>query len=122
MEDISGASEGDETTTRTTANKVLSGRQIIALETTRSILTSPVLNEPIVDKYGRTPYSHAALANIDKLIYTQPLDIMDKTKIARMGIDLGLLTVMRWKPRMVILIPYELHYTELLLTRNLVTL
>ena len=88
---------------RTLANKkVLSGRQIIALETTRSILTSPVLSEPIVDKYGRTPYNHAALANIDKLIHTQPIDIMDKTKIARMGIELGLLTVMRWKPRMVI--------------------
>ena len=104
---------------RITANKTLSGRQIIALETTRSILTSPVLNEPIVDKYGRTPYNHAALANIDKLIYTQPLDIMDKTKIARMGIDFGLLTVMRWKPRMVTLShlpPRACH----LLTRNLV--
>ncbi|KAH7632544.1 ribonuclease-III-like-domain-containing protein [Sordaria sp. MPI-SDFR-AT-0083] len=76
------------------------GRQIIALETTRSILTSPVLNEPAADKYGRQPYNHAALANIDKLIHTQPIDIMDKTKIARMGIDLGLLTVLRWKPRM----------------------
>ncbi|KAK3954786.1 ribonuclease-III-like-domain-containing protein [Pseudoneurospora amorphoporcata] len=76
------------------------GRQIIALEATRSILTSPVLDKPIVDKYGRQPYSHAALANIDKLIYTQPIDIMDKTKLARMGVDLGLLTVMRWKPRM----------------------
>lgn len=91
----------DEISTRTPANQVLSGRQIIALETTRSILTSPVLNEPIVDKYGRTPYNHAALANIDKLNYTQPLDIMDKTKLARIGIDVGLLGVMRWKPRMV---------------------
>ncbi|KAK3402646.1 ribonuclease-III-like-domain-containing protein [Sordaria brevicollis] len=76
------------------------GRQIIALETTRSILTSPVLSDPVPDKYGRTPYNHAALANIDKLIHTQPLDIMDKTKIAKMAIELGLLGVMRWKPRM----------------------
>lgn len=78
------------------------GRQIVALETTRSLLAAPVgVETQSPDPYGRTPFEHAALANVDKLTVRQPRDIVTPDRIGRFCADVGLSEVMRWKPRMV---------------------
>ncbi|KAK3938020.1 ribonuclease 3 [Diplogelasinospora grovesii] len=77
------------------------GRQILALEATRSILVNPLTGEaPIEDPHGREPFQHPALANVDKLNSRQPQDIIQKEKIARLAVDVGLSEVVRWKPRL----------------------
>ncbi|KXX75563.1 Ribonuclease 3 [Madurella mycetomatis] len=80
------------------------GRQILALEATRSILVSPVqagqAEQTIEDPFGREPFQHPALANVDKLNTRLPQDIAQKEKLAKLAIDIGLPEVIRWKPRL----------------------
>ena len=74
---------------------------ILSLEATRSVLISPTAAESSPDPYGRTPFEHPALGNVDKLISQQPQKIVDKDRIYKLGQEIGLLNVMRWKPRLV---------------------
>ncbi|KAL2262649.1 hypothetical protein VTK26DRAFT_574 [Humicola hyalothermophila] len=78
------------------------GRLIVALEATRSIMVRPAPAQatPDPDPFGREPFRHPALANLDKLNVTQPQDLVSKEKLAKLAIDVGLLEVIRWKPRM----------------------
>lgn len=77
------------------------GRQIIALEATRSILTTNILRGSLTpDPHNRVPFEHPALANVDKLSLRQPQDIIRKEKLAKLAVDIGLPEVIRWKPRL----------------------
>ncbi|TPX13496.1 uncharacterized protein E0L32_005967 [Thyridium curvatum] len=77
------------------------GRQIIALEATRSILASPATADAkLEDPYGREPFEHPALANVDKLAVHQPQDLVSKEKLSQLAADVGLHSVLRWKPRL----------------------
>ncbi|KAK0638513.1 ribonuclease-III-like-domain-containing protein [Cercophora newfieldiana] len=79
------------------------GRQILALEATRSILVTPAESLPpvhITDKFGRQPFQHPALANVDKLNAKQPQDIVHKDKLTKLAREVGLSQVIRWKPRL----------------------
>ncbi|KAK3373108.1 ribonuclease-III-like-domain-containing protein [Lasiosphaeria ovina] len=78
------------------------GRQILALETTRLILLapSPYARTGNEDPHDREPFQHPALQNIDKLIDTPPQSVIYKQKMANLAKDIGLLEVIRWKPRM----------------------
>ncbi|KAK5655635.1 hypothetical protein OQA88_5566 [Cercophora sp. LCS_1] len=78
------------------------GRHVLALETTRSILVSPVAPDAThpEDSFGREPFKHPALDSVDKLSWTQPQDIIQKEKIARLAQEVGLPEVLRWKPRL----------------------
>jgi large subunit ribosomal protein L15 len=92
---------------------VTAGRQILALEATRSILVAPKESLPpvkIVDDFGREPFSHPALANVDKLNARQPQDIVHKDKLAKLAREIGLPQVIRWKPRLVSV--YRRHATD----------
>jgi large subunit ribosomal protein L15 len=82
---------------------LLAGRLILALETTRHIMVSPATrrNSPAQDEFGREPFQHPALANVDKLQARQPRDIVSKEKLAKLALDVGMLEVVRWKPKMV---------------------
>jgi large subunit ribosomal protein L15 len=81
---------------------VIPGRQILALEATKSILTSKIVEQANeVDEFDREPFQHPVLADVDKLSYRQPQQIIQIEKLARLGLDVGLGEVMRWKPRMV---------------------
>lgn len=77
----------------------------MVLETMRSVVSSPI--DPsapaasLADPYDRQPFSHPALANIDKLAAKQPQDIISKERLAKLGLDTGLHEVTRWKPRVV---------------------
>jgi len=68
----------------------------------RSILVSPPAGKQrIQDPYGREPYQNSALDNVDKLNYRQPQDIMHQDRIASLAKEVGLMNVMRWRPRLV---------------------
>lgn len=76
------------------------GRNILAMETTRSVLTSPVKSDiKVLDHHDRKPFYHPNLVNCDKLIQTQPQDIMSKRKMTNLATHVGLLEVTRWKPK-----------------------
>ncbi|KAK4130362.1 hypothetical protein BT67DRAFT_445726 [Trichocladium antarcticum] len=79
------------------------GRLIVSLEATRNIMVMPALgaqDSPIQDPFNREPFQHPALANADKLSSRQPQDMVQKDKMAKLAIDVGLAEVIRWKPRM----------------------
>jgi len=78
------------------------GRLIVSFESTRHILVSPVdaRAPPVQDSFGREPFQHPSLANVDKLNVKQPMDVVSKEKLAKFAIDVGLPEVTRWKPRM----------------------
>lgn len=80
------------------------GRQILALEATKSILTSKIVEQDLKDKNSekldREPFLHPALHDVDKLSYRQPAQIISIEKMARLAADVGLVEVTRWKPKM----------------------
>ncbi|OAA55523.1 hypothetical protein SPI_08207 [Niveomyces insectorum RCEF 264] len=78
------------------------GRMMVALETTRSIMGSPAAgsNQEALDPYGREPFSHPALDNVDKLNALQPHHFANPDKISQLAKEVGLPGVVRWKPRM----------------------
>ncbi|KAL1839095.1 hypothetical protein VTJ49DRAFT_1863 [Mycothermus thermophilus] len=78
------------------------GRLILSLETTRHIMINPApaRDSPSPDEFGREPFQHPALANVDKLQTRQPQDIVSKEKLTKLAIDVGLPEVVRWKPKM----------------------
>jgi len=74
------------------------GRQILALESTRSILISSFPPSNVPDKYSREPFRSPALEMVDKLNTKQPRDIIYKEKMAGLAMEIGLNQVVRWKP------------------------
>ncbi|KAK4239552.1 ribonuclease-III-like-domain-containing protein [Achaetomium macrosporum] len=76
------------------------GRLIVALETTRHIMVTPASSREFPDEFGREPFRHHALANVDKLNVRQPQNIASKENLRKLAIDVGLPEVIRWKPRM----------------------
>lgn len=56
---------------------------------------------PAQDPFGREPFQHSALANVDKLNLRQPQEVASKEKLAKLAMEVGLLEVVRWKPKMV---------------------
>jgi len=80
-----------------------SGRQVLALESTRAIMVSPIdpTQKPIEDSHGRQPFEHLALTNVDKLNTHQPQELISITKVAKLAHEVGMMGVVRWKPRLV---------------------
>ncbi|KAK3324901.1 ribonuclease-III-like-domain-containing protein [Apodospora peruviana] len=77
------------------------GRQILALESTREIMVSPAAQgELITDRYNREPFDHPAMANVDKLAFRQPRDLIHKDRVAKLALEVGMMRVVRWKPRL----------------------
>ncbi len=62
---------------------------------------SSAQGSPIPDPFGREPFQHSALDNVDKLNARQPQGVASKERLAKLAIDVGLAEVTRWKPRMV---------------------
>ena len=65
------------------------------------MVTPAAAREVAEDSFGREPFKHSALANVDKLNTRQPQMVVSKEKLAKLAIDVGLAEVTRWKPRMV---------------------
>jgi large subunit ribosomal protein L15 len=72
----------------------------LALEATKSILTSKVIQQGNpADEFDRQPFQHPAMEDVDKLTYRQPQQILQTEKLARLALDVGLGEVTRWKPK-----------------------
>ncbi|KAK4139543.1 ribonuclease-III-like-domain-containing protein [Dichotomopilus funicola] len=78
------------------------GRLIISFEATRHIMVSPnaAQETPSPDPFGRVPFQHPSLENVDKLVSKQPRTTVSKDKLSKLAMDIGLPEVIRWKPKM----------------------
>lgn len=75
----------------------------LIMESTKQIVTKEPLPEAKVanDAFDRKPFEHPQLASIDNLAVEGPKDMAGKEKLYQLGIDVGLIDVVRWKPRLV---------------------
>ena len=55
----------------------------------------------VLDGLGRDPYEHEQLASMDNLTVMNPTDMMSAEVVAAVANGVALLSVMRWKPRLV---------------------
>ncbi|KAI5461732.1 ribonuclease-III-like-domain-containing protein [Mariannaea sp. PMI_226] len=80
----------------------LLGRMALIMETTKHIVTKePMEGSRTTDEFDRQPFEHPQLASIDNLSVEGPRDIVGKDKLYELAIDVGLIDVVRWKPRLV---------------------
>ena len=85
------------------ANKgVLIGRMAINMEAAKDIVSRP-LNPGAkqVDEYDRQPFEHDQLVSVDNLSVLDAKEVAGKEKLYVLARNVGLLSVMRWKPRLV---------------------
>ncbi|KAL2111279.1 hypothetical protein VUR80DRAFT_10346 [Thermomyces stellatus] len=75
------------------------GRQAVALELTKDIIAEAPKPLP-ADPYGREPFSHPSLDGVNNLAETQPRNIVHMKAMHKLALDLGMMKVVRWKPRM----------------------
>ncbi|KAF4429896.1 hypothetical protein CFRS1_v011957 [Colletotrichum fructicola] len=52
----------------------------------------------VPDEYGREPFQHPALAQVDNLNVEMPVKVVNKEKIEQLAFDAGIDKVLRWKP------------------------
>jgi hypothetical protein len=68
-------------------------------------MVTPASSREFPDEFDREPFRHHALANVDKLNIRQPQHVASKENLRKLAMDVGLLEVIRWKPRMVCFMP-----------------
>ena len=72
------------------------------LQASLAILT-PASNKPSKppqpDEYGRTPFQHSALENLDLLTEKSKSMVMDTQRMFMLAEAYGLPNVVRWKPK-----------------------
>lgn len=90
------------------------GRSAMVLETAkRTISKSPLPGSTVEDKHGRTPVDDAKLRTLDNLSVERVSDVFGDVQVNSLCRDVGLLDVIRWKPRLVSLPAlYIAHYTR----------
>ncbi|PKS05289.1 hypothetical protein jhhlp_008661 [Lomentospora prolificans] len=76
------------------------GRQAIILEVTKNIISGSQPTAPPADAFGRQPFEHPSLAGLENFAEKQPHDVISREKMYKFAMELGLLKVMRWKPRL----------------------
>ncbi|KAK7420195.1 hypothetical protein QQX98_002848 [Neonectria punicea] len=80
----------------------LVGRMALIMETTKQIVSKdPIPGSRVADEFERQPFEHPQLNAIDNLTVEGPRDIVGKEKLYDLAIDVGLIDVVRWKPRLV---------------------
>ncbi|KAF2742209.1 hypothetical protein M011DRAFT_481909 [Sporormia fimetaria CBS 119925] len=76
------------------------GRRIVSLQASLALINSPqAKTTPEVDEYGRTPYTHPALAGLPGLTSEAKDSVMQIWRLAPIAQRYGLDKVTRWKPR-----------------------
>lgn len=72
------------------------------MEATKDIVAKEPLKGAVqADEFDRTPFEHPQLLSIDNLNVEGPKDIAGKEKLYALALEVGLIDVVRWKPRMV---------------------
>jgi large subunit ribosomal protein L15 len=79
----------------------LLGRMTLIMETTKTIVAKDPMSPPRKDQYKREPFLHPNLQSVDNLATQGAKDIAGKTNLSALAADVGLIDVVRWKPRKV---------------------
>lgn len=58
-------------------------------------------SSPGADSFGRTPFQHPSLNNIETITKFKKSEILTKERLSELAIRYGLDTVTRWKPKQV---------------------
>lgn len=77
------------------------GRMTLIMETTKTIVAKDPMSPPKRDHYKREPFLHPNLQSVDNLATKGAKDIAGKTNLSTLAADVGLIDVVRWKPRKV---------------------
>ncbi|KJZ73932.1 hypothetical protein HIM_06600 [Hirsutella minnesotensis 3608] len=79
----------------------LMGRMALVTEAAKMIVSKPPKEAARVpDEYGRTPLENPYLASVDNLVVEGPRDLAGREKLAAFAHQMGMLSVVRWKPRL----------------------
>ncbi|KAJ6440086.1 FKH1-like protein [Purpureocillium lavendulum] len=80
------------------------GRLTLIMEATKDIVSRPpsqaASTVAATDPYGREPFAHEALAGVDNLSGTTPREAVGKERLHALASSVGMLDVVRWKPRL----------------------
>ncbi|KAG5665379.1 hypothetical protein KAF25_009504 [Fusarium avenaceum] len=80
----------------------LLGRMTLIMETTKTIVAKDPMGAPKIDDgFEREPFMHPNLQSVDNLSVTGPKDIVGKDNLSGLAAEVGLIDVVRWKPRKV---------------------
>lgn len=76
------------------------------LQTSLALLNAPKPSQAAgaiqaLDKYGRMPFQHPALENLESITPAIKNQVLDKRRLAQLAMRYGLDTVIRWKPKQV---------------------
>lgn len=82
------------------------GRRIVELQTSLALLDAPQAEiqqrtKGLPDNYGRLPFQHLSLQNLESVTVHTKERILDRQRIAQLAQHYGLGDVIRWKPRQV---------------------
>ncbi|POR39767.1 Uncharacterized protein TPAR_00053 [Tolypocladium paradoxum] len=79
----------------------LMGRLSLVMEATKDIVSKrPQEGSRMADEFGRAPFEHEQLASVDNLAVQGPRDVVGKEKLYALATNVGMLDVVRWKPRL----------------------
>ena len=83
------------------------GRRVVTLQASFALINSSAAQNQWAnmpeDSYGRTPFRHPALEGLDALTESSLLHILDKKRIRPLASSCGLVSVLRWLPKQVII-------------------
>ncbi|CAG7560015.1 unnamed protein product [Fusarium equiseti] len=79
----------------------LLGRMTLIMETTKTIVAKDPVTKHKKDGFEREPFLHPSLQSVDNLSHIGAKDIAGKTNLSTLAADVGLIDVVRWKPRKV---------------------
>lgn len=82
------------------------GKRIVDLQTSLALLNGPTGSGSAStaveeDIYGRIPFQHPSLANLESVTSRSKEQLLDKRRLAQLAERYGLNKVIRWKPRQI---------------------
>ncbi|KAF5707091.1 RNase III domain-containing protein [Fusarium mundagurra] len=80
----------------------LLGRMALVMETTKTIVAQGPSGTPTFDDgFDRQPFVHPNLQSVDNLSVKGPKDVVGKERLSGLAAEVGLIDVVRWKPKQV---------------------
>ena len=80
----------------------LTGRMVLYHEVVKDTVGRPLMDGARWgDEWDRTPFEHEQLQSVDNLLVRPPKQIISISKLHALASAVGLVDVMRWKPRQV---------------------
>lgn len=80
----------------------LMGKLALVMEATKDIVSKqPLAGAKVEDEFGREAFEHEQLLAVDNLNVESPKDVVGKEQLYDLAQQVGMLDVVRWKPRLV---------------------